>query len=73
MHDAFYLKHAGRDLYRAIAAMTRVPGLHGLTLRPAPFSPLLIQARDCEDLFLPGLPRDSIFDSMTLHFHGQER
>ena len=53
--------------------MTLVPGLHGLTLRPAPFSPLLLQARGCEDLFLPGLPLDPIKEvafswSRTLDF-----
>ena len=73
MHDAFYLKHAGRDLHRAVTAMTRDPGLHGLNRRPAPFSPLLLQARGCEDLFLAGLPQDSIKEvafsrSRTLDF-----
>ena len=73
MHDAFYLKQGGKDLYRAVTAMTRGLGLHGLTLRPAPFSPLFLQARGCEDLFLPGLPLNPIKEvafsrSTTLDF-----
>ena len=42
------------DLYRATLSVTRVLGICGILRRTAPFSLLVRQARDTEDLFYPG-------------------
>ena len=51
-------KQKGLKYFCAISTMTEDIGLYGLIRRTALFSRLLRQARDTEDLFWPGSPRD---------------
>jgi hypothetical protein len=46
---------AGRDLYRAIPAVTRGLGFSGLIRRTAPFSRLLRHTRICGEAILTGI------------------
>ena len=55
----------GRELYRALPAMTRDLGLHGPIRRTAPFIRLSWQVRVTEDSLQPGSSRDNLF--MYIH------